>query len=397
MSRSLNRRIFLASSAALVGGLATQTATPAYAAPVADRVPGLDIELDIDVRQAARDDPSEATLAEAAVLMRRGRLKATELTEAYLERIERYDGTYQAYAEVTAEAARAAARRADRTPTGRGLLRGIPLCIKDNYFTAGVPTRCNSLIFEDFVPDADATAVARLTAAGAIVLGKGQMGPLATTRATKPNGTVTTVNAWTPDNPSVDPGGSSTGPACAVAGRLASSSIGTQTGGSIVLPSNQQNLTGLKPTMGRVSVHGVIPLSFTRDHAGPLARDAMDAAIMLQVLAGPDPQDPRTLGLPAVPDLVRAATPVVSRAGKVRLRRATRIGVPADFLSSQQESGPRSSRAWTRSRASRSSTSPIRTIGPCSPARSTRPVSPNAPSPSGTGCAPIRPSSGCRC
>ncbi|MFI1356569.1 amidase [Streptomyces sp. NPDC020898] len=333
MSRSLNRRIFLASSAALVGGLATQAATPAHAAPVADRVP----DLDIDVRQTARDDPSEATLAEAAVLMRRGRLKATELTEAYLERIERYDGTYQAYAEVTAEAARAAARRADRTPRGGGLLRGIPLCIKDNYFTAGVPTRCNSLIFEDFVPDADATAVARLKAAGAIVLGKGQMGPLATTRATKPNGMVTTVNAWTPDDPSVDPGGSSTGPACAVAGRLASSSIGTQTGGSIVLPSNQQNLTGLKPTMGRVSVHGVIPLSFTRDHAGPLARDAMDAAIMLQVLAGPDPQDPRTLGLPAVPDLVRAATPVVSKAGKVRLRRATRIGVPTDFLSTQRE------------------------------------------------------------
>ncbi|MFF3379310.1 amidase [Streptomyces sp. NPDC002680] len=337
LNRSINRRIFLASSAALTGGFAVQAATPAHAAPVTDRTPAPTLDLDIDVRQAARADPSEATLAEAAVLMRRGKLKSTELTEAYLERIERYDGTYQAYAEVIAENARAAARRADRTPAGRRLLHGIPLCIKDNYFTAGVPTRCNSLIFEDFVPDADATAVARLKSAGAFVLGKGQMGPLATTRATKPNGTVTTVNAWTPDDPSVDPGGSSTGPACAVAGRLASSSIGTQTGGSIVLPSNQQNLTGLKPTMGRVSIHGVIPLSFTRDHAGPLARDAMDAAIMLQVLAGPDAQDPRTLGLPAVPDLIRAATPVVARGGKVRLRRATRIGVPADFLSAQRE------------------------------------------------------------
>ncbi|UIX29991.1 amidase [Streptomyces sp. GQFP] len=335
VNRSINRRIFLASSAALAGGLTMQAATPVHAASVADHIPNP--TLDIDVRQAARNDPSEATLAEAAVLMRRGKLKSTVLTEAYLERIERYDGTYQAYAEVTAENARAAARRADRTPAGRRLLHGIPLCIKDNYFTAGVPTRCNSLIFEDFVPDTDATAVARLKAAGAFVLGKGQMGPLATTRATKPNGTVTTVNAWTPEDPSVDPGGSSTGPACAVAGRLASSSIGTQTGGSIVLPSNQQNLTGLKPTMGRVSIHGVIPLSFTRDHAGPLARDAMDAAIMLQVLAGPDPQDPRTLGLPAVPDLIRAATPVVARGGKVRLRRATRIGVPADFLSAQRE------------------------------------------------------------
>ncbi|MEV5613109.1 amidase [Streptomyces sp. NPDC052225] len=327
-ARALNRRTFLASSAAATAAVTTGTvaaATQASASP-APRLP------DVDVRDAARSDPSEATLAEAAVLIRRGRMTAVDLVQAHLERIERYDATYQAYAEVTADAALAAARKADRGEGPRGVLRGIPLCVKDNYFTAGVPTRCNSYIFDDFVPDHDATAVARLKAAGGIVLGKGQMGPLATTRATTPNGTVTTVNAWTPNDPSVDPGGSSTGPACAVAGRLAVSSIGTQTGGSIVLPSNQQNLTGLKPTMGRVSIHGVIPLSFTRDHAGPLARDAMDAALMLSVLAGPDTQDPRTLGLPAVPDLVRAATPVVGRDGAVRMRRATRIGVPADFL-----------------------------------------------------------------
>lgn len=326
--RALNRRVFLASSAAMAGGVAL-SAAPAQARTATPRIP------DVDVRQVARNDPSEATLAEAAVLMRRGKLTATELTEAYLERIERYDAVYQAYAQVTGEAALAAARKADRGQGPRGVLHGIPLCVKDNYFTDGVPTRCNSFIFEDFVPDEDATAVARLREAGAILLGKGQMGPLATTRATTPNGTVTTVNAWTPDDPSVDPGGSSTGPACAVAARLASSSIGTQTGGSIVLPSNQQNLTGLKPTMGRVSLHGVIPLSFTRDHAGPLARDAMDAAIMLQVMAGPDARDPRTLGLPDVPDLIRAATPVGARG--VRVRRATKVGVPTDFLSDRKE------------------------------------------------------------
>ncbi|MET9385145.1 amidase [Streptomyces sp. NPDC002928] len=338
MSRFLNRRVFLASSAALASsGVSLGTAAAAPAAPAAG-VPSIRVP-DIDVRQAALDDPSEATLAEAAVLMRRGKLTSTGLTQAYLDRIERLDSTYQAYAEVTADAALQAARKADQADrgSGGGPLRGIPLCIKDNYFTRGVPTRCNSYIFADFVPEEDATAVARLKAAGGILLGKGQMGPLATTRATTPNGTVTTVNAWTPDDPSVDPGGSSTGPACAVAARLASSSIGTQTGGSIVLPSNQQNLTGLKPTMGRVSVHGVIPLSFTRDHSGPLARDALDAAIMLQVMAGPDANDPRTLGLPAVPDLIRAATPVVARGGAVRLRRATRIGVPADFLSAQKK------------------------------------------------------------
>ncbi|MFF3654629.1 amidase [Streptomyces olivochromogenes] len=330
MSRSLNRRVFLASSTAVASGVALRTATAAQASTT-PRVP------DIHVREAALDDPTEATLTEAVVLMRHGKLTSTTLTEAYLERIERYDGTYQAYAEVTADAALAAARKADRGQGARSVLRGIPLCVKDNYFTRGVPTRCNSSLFEDFVPDEDATAVARLKAAGGIVLGKGQMGPLATTRATKPNGTVTTVNAWTPEDPGVDPGGSSTGPACSVAGRMAASSIGTQTGGSIVLPSNQQNLTGLKPTMGRVSIHGVIPLSFTRDHSGPLARDAMDAALMLQVMAGPDAKDPRTLGLPAVPDLVRAATPVLSRGGSVRMRRATRIGVPSDFPAAQKE------------------------------------------------------------
>ncbi|MFE7128792.1 amidase [Streptomyces sp. NPDC057617] len=347
MSRALNRRTFLASSAAVTGAVVSGTAFEAPAAAhtattsaaftgssgSSGRKPYLP---DIDVRDAARRDPTEATLAEAAVLMSRRRLTSVTLVEAYLDRIAAFDSTYQAYAEVTGESALAAARKADRSGGRGGVLTGVPLCIKDNYFTRGVPTRCNSYIFEDFVPDYDATAVARLVSAGGIVLGKGQMGPLATTRATTPNGTVTTVNAWTPGNPSTDPGGSSTGPATATAGRLASSSIGTQTGGSIVQPSNRQNLTGLKPTMGRVSAHGVIPLSYTRDHPGPLARDAMDAALMLAVMAGPDPQDPRTLGLPELPDLVRAATPVVSR-GKVKLRRATRIGVPADFLGSATE------------------------------------------------------------
>ena len=131
-----------------------------------------------------------------------------------------------------------------------------------------------------------------------MILGKTQMGTLATTRATTPDGEVTTVNAWTPDAPAYDPGGSSSGSATATAGRLACSSIGTQTGGSITSPSNQQGLTGLKPTMGRTSLYGVIPLTYSRDNAGPLARDALDAAIMTQVMAGPDPKDPRTQGLP---------------------------------------------------------------------------------------------------
>jgi Asp-tRNA(Asn)/Glu-tRNA(Gln) amidotransferase A subunit family amidase len=152
------------------------------------------------------------------------------------------------------------------------------------------------------------------------------MGPLATTRALTPDGEITTVSAWAPDDPSVSPGGSSSGSATAVAGRMITAATGTQTGGSITVPALAQGLTGLKPTMGRVSLRGVIPLTYTRDHPGPLARDARDAALLLQAMAGPDPADPRTLGLPPVPDyLVPVAPP--EEPGRAFLRWPTRIGV----------------------------------------------------------------------
>ncbi len=282
-------------------------------------------------RPEALADPTELTIAEAAYLLRAGRLRAETLVEAYLARITAFDDVYQAFNLVLTEEAAAAARRLRRGHY-HGPLHGIPLAIKDNYYTAGVPTTANSYVFADFVPPFDATAVARLTAAGGIVLGKTQMGPLATTRATTPNGVVTTVNAWTPDDPSANPGGSSTGTGTAVAGRLATSGIGTQTGGSITAPSNAQNLTGLKPTMGRASLYGIVPLTYSRDHPGPLARDAKDAAIMLAAMAGSDPNDPRTQGLPPVPDLVAAATPAY-RGKRLKLRWPTRVGVIPGFVS----------------------------------------------------------------
>jgi len=232
---------------------------------------------------------------------------------------------------VLADDARRRARELARRPA-RNALHGIPLGIKDNYYTAGVRTTANSLPFKDFVPEYDATCVARLKANGGIVLGKTQMGPLATTRATDPFGVVTSVNAWTPNDPRTNPGGSSTGSATAVAGRLATSSIGTQTGGSITNPANAQNLTGLKPTLGRCSVYGVIPLTYTRDHTGPIARDAVDAAIMLQALAGADPHDPRTGGLPAPPDYI-AATRVRRSRGQVRPPFRIRLGVLPGYTS----------------------------------------------------------------
>ncbi|MDG4824665.1 amidase [Asanoa sp. WMMD1127] len=325
--RTVDRRAFLAR----VGTLAAVTtaggvARPAVASAAARHRPGDGLDNPnayVRPRPEALADPTELTIAEAAWLIRERRLRPEELLAAYLARIAAFDDTYQAFNLVVATTAARAAG-------GRGALRGIPLAIKDNYWTQGVRTTANSWLFREFVPPQDATAVARLKAAGAIVLGKTQMGPLATTRATTPDGVVTTVNAWTPTNPDTDPGGSSTGTATAVAGRMATSGIGTQTGGSITAPSNAQNLTGLKPTMGRVSLHGIIPLSYTRDHPGPLARDAKDAAIMLTAMAGEDPADPRTQGLPDVPNLIDAATPV-RRRGAVRLRWETRIGVPPGF------------------------------------------------------------------
>ena len=290
-----------------------------------------------DLSAAGASDPTDLTAWEAAALIRDRRLGVLEYTEAYLARIRRWDEVYQAFNEVTDEAARERARSLDGSST-QGLLHGIPLAIKDNIHTAGVRTTANSHIFRDLVPERDATVVRALTDAGGIMVGKSQLGPLATTRALTPDGEVTTLNAWAPGNPDVSPGGSSSGSATAVMARLAASSLGTQTGGSITMPSLAQGTTGLKPTFGRVSLDGVIPLSYTRDHVGPLARDARDAAMILQAMAGEDPRDPRTLGLPPVPDLLTAATPV-DEGGRVRLRWGTRLGIPPGWAEGGSDGG----------------------------------------------------------
>ena len=270
----IDRRSFIARLSALTAATTTATVLPAIKARTAHAAPGLGPDaFPRTIRPEVLSDPSEATIAEAAVLIRSRKLSPVELVDAYLARIDRFGATYKALNTVRADEARAEAAAAERSKY-LGPLHGIPLGIKDNYYTKGTLTTANSHIFKSFVPDFDATTVVNLKAAGAIVLGKTQMGPLATTRATTPDGEVTTVNAWTPNDPSIDPGGSSSGSGCGTAARLFTSSIGTQTGGSIIAPSNANGLTGLKPTMGRASLYGIVPLTYTRDHPGPLARDA---------------------------------------------------------------------------------------------------------------------------
>ncbi len=334
MSDPLKRRVFVERMAALTAaalaghptGLDAGHAAPRRSDPPRDRF----IELPTPDRPLPTN-PEEFTLVEAAGALASRDLSPTELLEAYLARIGRWEPRYQAFNSLPSEPARSAALGA-APPTAETPLAGIPLAIKDNFFTAGVRTTANSFLFEDFVPNLDATAWRRLKSAGATLLGKTQMGPLATTAASTPTGEATTVNAWAPHDRSVSPGGSSSGSATAVAARMAPCSTGTQTGGSITNPSLSQGLTGIKPTMGRVSLAGILPLTYTRDHPGPIARDAVDAALMLQVMAGPDPADPRSLGLPPPADYMAAAS---DGRGQAMLRPdgdPIRIGVLPDFL-----------------------------------------------------------------
>ncbi|MDE0083477.1 MAG: amidase [Gammaproteobacteria bacterium] len=282
------------------------------------------------------EDPTTLTMSESMTLIRSGELDPADLVRAYVDRIEALDGVYQAYADQPGRDVLIAELDALPADERRSPLRGMCLVAKDNFYTSDLLTEGGSLVFEGFRPDYEATAVTRMRAAGGLIAGKGQMGNLAGGRARR-YGTLipTTRNAWSPDDERYSPGGSSSGSATAVAARLAVAGLGTQTGGSVTGPGNAQGLTCVKPTFGRVSLYGVIPLSYTRDHVGVMARDARDAAILLQVVAGPDPNDPRTLGLPDPPDYLQAATPFPG--GRPRVRWSTRVGIWPGYFADENE------------------------------------------------------------
>lgn len=243
------------------------------------------------------------SLDEVARRLKARSLSSVEATRTILDRIEKLDPKLKSYATMTSEhALQEAARRDAETADGtsRGPLHGVPIAVKDLFNTAGIPTAAGMAIYRGNVPAKDATVVTRLKAAGAVILGKLQM----------------TEGAYGLHHPTVDPpvnpwhagywtGVSSSGSGVATAAGLCFGSLGSDTGGSIRFPSTMNGLTGLKPTWGRVSRAGVFALAESLDHIGPMCRSALDAALMLGVIAGADPDDPTAAAQP-VPDYAAA-------------------------------------------------------------------------------------------
>jgi len=274
-------------------------------------------------RQAQRPStPSDLawlSLTDAAELVRARKVSAVELVTACLDRVSTYNPKLNAFITVSGEAAMARARALDALPPGvaRGPLHGVPIALKDNIDTAGVRTTAASSVYDDRVPTVDAEVARRLSAAGAIVLGKLNLHEFANggTSATSYYGPVR--NPWALER---NPGGSSGGSAAAVAAGLCYGALGTDTGGSIRTPASYCGVVGLKPTYGLVSRYGAMPLSFSQDHVGPLTRTVEDCALMLQAMAGYDRLDIASVEHPAENYVAALASPVTGlRVGVARV------------------------------------------------------------------------------
>jgi len=252
------------------------------------------------------------TLHEASDKLLRREISSRELTEAVFERIAATDKSIRAYLTLARDAAMEQAGHADRrlgqndavTP-----LLGVPIAVKDNFLTRGLRTTCASKILGDFVPPYDATAVAKLRAAGAVIIGKTNLDEFAMGSSAENSAFFSTRNPW---NPERIPGGSSGGSAAAVAADQCIAALGTDTGGSIRQPAACCGVVGLKPTYGRVSRYGVIAFASSMDQVGPLTKDVRDASLLLQAIAGHDPADSTSTDRP-VPHYSTALTRDVKR------------------------------------------------------------------------------------
>ena len=238
------------------------------------------------------------TIREAADLISSGKLSPVELTQAFLDRIEKTDGRLHSYITILAEQALEEARIAEaeiRQGAYRGPLHGIPMAHKDLYDTAGVRTTAGSRVYADRVPTEDSTVIARFREAGAILLGKLSMYEFA---LGGPDPTTQFALARNPWNLEHIPGGSSSGSGSAVAAGQCMGALGSCTGGSIRGPASYCGVVGLKASYGRVSRAGVVTLSWSQDHCGPLTWTVEDSALMLQAIAGHDPKDPASSTAP---------------------------------------------------------------------------------------------------
>jgi aspartyl-tRNA(Asn)/glutamyl-tRNA(Gln) amidotransferase subunit A len=267
-----------------------------------------------------REQLADLPLVEVAKKIEAHALSPVEATRAALDQIAGLDDTLNAFVTVLAERAMAEAREAEAEIAAgryRGPLHGVPVSVKDLFFTAGIRTTASSRVLADHVPDEDATIVRRLREAGAIIIGKTNMLEFAYA-AVHPDFGVT-PNPWDLGRSS---SGSSSGSAVAVAAGMGYGSVGSDTGGSIRLPASYCGIVGLKPTYGRVSRHGAIPVSWSCDHIGPMTRTVADCAAMLGAIAGEDERDTTSARLP-VPDYLSGLDEGV--AGK-------RIGVADGYL-----------------------------------------------------------------
>ena len=240
-------------------------------------------------------EPHELSVAEAAAQIREGNLSPVALAESLLARIDALDGHLLAWVTIDRDAVLAAAQqREEQVQRGDplGPIHGVPVGLKDIFYTEGMLTACGSKVYADFVPDFDATSVTKIKAAGGIILGKTVTTEFASGDPSP------TRNPWNLEH---TPGGSSSGSCAAVAARMVPAALGSQTAGSTCRPAGYNGIVGMKATYGRISRYGVAPLSWSLDHVGILTRTVADAALVLTVLSGADDHDPGSLREP-VPD-----------------------------------------------------------------------------------------------
>jgi|SRR5690554_890936 len=268
------------------------------------------------------------SVAELSRELESGRVSSVELTQQFLERIRQEDSKYNSFITVSEEQALAEARAADEMrAAGKATpWTGVPFAQKDNFCTHGVRTSCGSRMLDNFVPSYDSAVTGNFRTAGAVCLGKTNMDEFAMGSSTESSFYGPTINPWGLGSGSRRvPGGSSGGSAAAVAARLVPAATGSDTGGSIRQPAAFCGITGLKPTYGRVSRHGLVAFASSLDQAGPMARSAEDVAMMLNVMAGPDPRD-STCTEQATPDYTATLNEPL---------KGLKIGLPREYFSDQ--------------------------------------------------------------